>query len=187
MKRFFIIHRWAGGPEDDWRPWLKVELEKLGYEVHVPEMPGTETPVIEKWVEKITSVVGTPDAETYFIGHSIGCQAILRYLETVKEPVGGAIFVAGWFGLENLEDEDSKLIAKPWIERPIDLEHVKKVLPKSTLIISDEDPYGAFELNKKKFAEMGSKIVVLERAGHITSNDGFTELPEVLVQLGELL
>ena len=180
MKRVFIVHRWSGGPSDDWRPWLKSELEKLGYEVFVPEMPDTEVPVIEKWVSHLSQIVGIPDSQTYFVGHSIGCQAILRYLENVNELIGGAVFVAGWFNLENLEDEEVKEIARPWIETAIDLEKIKKVLPKSTLIISDNDPYEAFEENKNRFSLLGSKIIVLHNAGHITEGDGFTELPEVL-------
>lgn len=177
MKRVIIIHRWEGGPNDDWRPWLKTELEKFGYEVLIPEMPDTNTPVIEKWVSHSAEVVGEPDKDTYFVGHSIGCQTILRYLETVNVSVGGAIFVAGWFNLDNLENEEAKKTAKPWITHPINLAKVRQVLPKSTLIISDNDPYNCFEENKKKFEELGSKIIVLHNAGHITAEDGFTELP----------
>lgn len=177
MKRVFIVHRWAGGPADDWRPWLKSELEKDGYQVFVPEMPDTEAPVIEKWVNHLAQVVGVADSETFFVGHSIGCQTILRYLETVDTPVGGAVFVAGWFRLENLEDEETKAIALPWMETPIDAEKIKQVLSKSTLIISDNDPYGAFEENIQKFKELNTQIVVLPGAGHLTSHDGFLEAP----------
>ncbi len=187
MSRIIIVHRWGGGAEDDWRLWLKGELEKLGHEVLVPAMPETETPVIEKWVDHLAGVVGEPDKNTYFIGHSIGCQAILRYVETLIQPVGGAIFVAGWFSLENLEDEETRAVAKPWIEEPIDPVKVKQNLPKSVLLISDNDPYGAFEENKKKFAELGSKIIVVPKAGHLTANDGYTEFPELLEEITNLL
>lgn len=180
MKRVFLIHRWSGGPNDDWRPWLRMELEKKGYSVFTPEMPDTEVPVIEKWVNMIKEIVGTPDEETYFVGHSIGNQAILRYLEEIKAKVGGAVFVAGWFNLDNLEDEETKEIARPWIEKPVDIEKVKKVLSKSTLIISDNDPFGYFEYNKEKFFELGSKIIILHNAGHITDTSGYKELPEAL-------
>ncbi len=182
MKRIIIVHRWSGGPNDDWRPWLKAELEKIGYDVSVPEMPDTDEPVIEKWVNRLAEVVGVPDADTYFIGHSIGCQAILRYVETIEQPIGGALFVAGWFNLENLEDEETEAVAKPWIETPINSSKIKTVLPKSTLIISDNDPYGAFEENKQKFGELGSTVVVLHEAGHITEDDGFVEATDVLEQ-----
>lgn len=190
MKRVILIHRWSGGPQDDWRPWLKTELEKLGYEVLVPTMPDTEVPVIEKWVAHLAKVVNKPDSSTFFIGHSIGCQAIMRYLDAYKfwplETVGGAIFVAGWFDLKNLEDDEVAKIAEPWIKTPINLNKVKTVLPKSTLIISDDDPFNCFEENKIKFGELGSKIVTLHNAGHITENDGYTKLPEALEEIKSL-
>lgn len=189
MKRVFIIHQWMSGPDGDWRPWLKSELQKKSYEVFCSEMPDMDTPVIEKWVHHLSELVGIPDKETYFVGHSIGCQTILRYLENVSQPVGGAVFVAGWFDLKNLENEGEEIIstAKPWIETPINLKKVKGVLPKSTLIISDNDPYNAFEENKKKFSKLCSKIVVLQNAGHITAEDGFTKLPIVLYELESII
>jgi len=189
MKRVFIIHGWSGSPHEHWLPWLSSELVKKGCEILVPEMPNPDNPVIEQWVAKLSSVVGSPDKDTYFVGHSIGCQAILRYLDLHLEltrVVGGAVFVAGWFNLENLEDE-SKGIAHPWIEQPIHTTHIKAVLPKSSLIISDNDPYGAFEENKEKFEKLGSKILVLKNAGHICAEDGFTELPIALSELEEMM
>ena len=191
MKRVFIIHGWGGGPQNDFLPWLGKEFEKFGYQVFIPDMPDTETPVIEKWVKHLSEIVGIPDEQSFFIGHSIGCQTILRYLESVKVEVGGAVFVAGWFKLENLEvedaeDEDAKEVARPWIETSINLKKVAKALPKSTLIISDNDPYGAFEENKKKFRELGSKILVLHNAGHITADDGFSEAPVISKEFQKL-
>ena len=180
MKRVFIVHRWSGGANDDWRPWLKDNLESFGYQVFNLIMPDTHTPVIEKWVSHLAKEVGTPDEETFFVGHSIGCQTILRYLEMIDIKVGGAFFVAGWFDLINIEDEESREIARPWIENKIDLEKVKNILSKSFLFISDNDPYDCFELNKERFGEINSEIIVLPGAGHITDDDGFRELPILL-------
>jgi predicted alpha/beta hydrolase family esterase len=187
MKKVIIVHQWMAGADGDWRPWLKAELEKLGYKVLVPEMPDIETPVIAKWVNKLAEIAGKPDSDTYFIGHSIGCQTILRYLETINTPVGGAVFVAGWFNLENLEDEETAAIAKPWIETPINLEKIKAVLPKSTLIISDNDPYDCFEENKKKFSQIVTKEIIIPGAGHLTAEDGFTEMPQIIAELKTMM
>jgi len=191
MSRIIIIHRWSGGSEDDWRPWLRAELTKAGHEVLVPEMPERDLPVIEKWVGRLAEVVGKPDGDTYFVGHSIGCQAILRYLDAHRfaptETVGGAVFVAGWFNLKNLEDDEARTIARPWMERSIDVAKIKAVLPKSTLVISDNDPYDTFEENKQKFGELGSGIVVVHGAGHITADDGFVEASVVLSEVKKIL
>src|SRR3989338_6312903 len=95
MKTAIIVHGWEGSSQSDWMPWAKAALEQEGIKVVVPDMPHTEAPEISEWVEYLKSIVEAPDKDTYFIGHSIGCQAILRYLETLTAPVGGAIFVAG--------------------------------------------------------------------------------------------
>lgn len=187
MKKIIIVHGWSGASGKDWLPWLKSELEKKGHEVLVPDMPDPDEPVIEKWVAHLSETIGSTgsDGNTYFVGHSMGCQTILRYLERLpaETKTGGAVFVAGWFNLENLEDDEVRALAKPWLETPINLAKVKIMLPKSTLIISDNDPYDAFEKNKEKFSELGSKIVELHNTGHITAEDGFTELPQALSEL----
>src|SRR3972149_1809387 len=96
-KRVFIAHGWEGTPESGWFPWLKQELETRGFDVFVPQLPDTNHPRREKWVPALAEVVGVPDEQTYLIGHSMGCQTIARYLESLPEGVrvGGAIFVAG--------------------------------------------------------------------------------------------
>src|SRR3989344_4279335 len=182
MNRVFIVHGWGGAPDKEWIPWLKSELEKRGYEVISPLMPDSDAPEIDACVQHLSKAVGTPNKETYFIGHSIGCQAILRYLETIRQPVGGAVFVAGWFNLENLEDEESEEVARPWIKTPIDIARVKAVLPKSVLIISENDPYGALEENKRRFGDIMSHGVVLPNAGHITE----AKQPAILGQFLDL-
>ncbi len=183
MKRVVVIHRWEGGSHDDWRPWLKTGIENMGFEVLVPDMPDTDVPVIEKWVDKLKEAVGTPDSEIYFIGHSIGCQTILRYLETIDTKVGGALFVAGWFNLENLEDDEVAEIARPWIEISIDIEKIKRVLPKSILLISKDDPYGAFQENVDKFSQFVTHTSVFEHAGHFTESKD----PSILGQFENLV
>ena len=128
-KRAFIIHGWDGYPEEGWFPWLKKELENKEFEAIVPQMPDADAPEIGKWVQHLSNVVGTPDGQTFFVGHSIGCQTILRYLETLPSDaaVGGVVFVAGFFTLTNMEDDEVQAIAKPWLTRPIDYQKVLSV------------------------------------------------------------
>ncbi len=183
MKRVVIVHGWGGGSNNDWLPWIKTELEKMSYEVLVPDMPETDAPTIKKWVGTLAEVVGTPNPETYFIGHSIGCQAILRYLEAIDTEVGGALFVAGWFNLENLEDAEASEIAKPWIETPINFEKIKEVLPKSILLISKDDPYGAFQENVDTFSQFVTHTSIFDHAGHFNGS----QEPSILNQFGNLV
>lgn len=179
-KRVIIVHGWEGSPTSDWIGWATEAFREKGYEVIAPEMPDTDSPVIEKWVEYLKSVAGAVDESTYFIGHSIGCQTVMRFLEIVGVKAGGAIFVAGWFDLTNQSEEEVE-IAKPWITTPIDYKKVKDNLTKSIVILSDNDPYVPYEETKKNFeTRLGSEVVTVPGAGHITSDDGFGPFPQLV-------
>lgn len=187
-KRVFIVHGWDGSPKSDWNPWLKEELEAKGFEVHSPAMPNPEEPKIETWVPFLAKNVGIADEQTYFVGHSIACQTILRFLEKLPEnkKIGGAVFVAGFFTLTNLEDKETEEIAKPWIETPIDLKKVKSRLNKSIAIFSDDDPYVPLD-NQYDFREkIGSKIIIEHNMGHFNEGTGITQLPIALKSLLEI-
>ena len=174
IKHIVIVHGWDGSPTSDWIGWAADALTTKGYGVIAPIMPDTEHPVIEDWVNYLKSVVDRVDEHTYFIGHSIGCQAIMRFLETVDTKVGGAIFIAGWFNLQNLESREMDELAKPWIETPIDCAKVKANLARSVLVLGDNDPWVPYEETKNDFeTRLGSKVITIHGAGHFTSDDGF--------------
>ena len=92
MKTVYMVHGWSGSPESCWFPWLKKELENRGFRVEAPTMPNPDNPEINSWTSHLASIVGEADENTYFIGHSIGCQAIMRYAQSLNAPVGGAVF-----------------------------------------------------------------------------------------------
>lgn len=184
IKRVFIIHGWEGYPEEGWFPWLKKELEAKRFEVFVPQLPGARSPRINNWVLKLAEVVGTADKNIYFVGHSMGCQTIARYLETLPKgvKVGGAVFVAGFFKrLTKLEDDsDTQKTYKHWLNAPIDFEKVKSHLPKSIAIFSDNDPYVPFDNQDDFLNKLGSEIIIKQKMGHFSGRDGINELPVTL-------
>ncbi|MDQ5886012.1 MAG: hypothetical protein QG628_409 [Patescibacteria group bacterium] len=188
MKRVFIVHGWDGSPSEGWFPWLKSELEKRGYAAQVPAMPDSGNPKIEAWVGALAQLVGKPDGNTYFIGHSIGCQAILRYLSTLPKGsvVGGAVFVSGWFTLDLSKSEhgleEAMKVASPWLQTTIDTDAIRKVLKRSAALFSGTDVWVPIE-NKAMFeSRLGSetKVVACGGQGHFSGDDGVTELPEDL-------
>jgi len=187
QKRVFIIHGWEGSPQNSWFPWMKSELEIRGFVVEILSMPHPEIPTIEDWVNHLYSVVGKPDENTYFVGHSIGCQTILRYLEQFSEkPAGGVVCVAGFFRLLHLATDEEKEIAKPWLETAIDYAKVKQHAGRIIAIFSDDDP--DVDLGDKELFErhLGAKTIVEHNKGHFDDDAGIKELPSALNAVFEI-
>lgn len=189
MKRVFIIHGWGGNPDEPVLIWLDKQLSEKGLEVIRPAMPNPEKPKIEPWVNYLSQQVGTPDEETFFIGHSIGCQTILRYLESIKTKVGGTIFIAPWLTLKPSATAipEDMAIARPWLETPIDFAKIRTVLPKLFAVFSDNDEYVPVD-NERVFQDkLEAKTQMLHNRGHFSQGEGITEIPELLPEVVNMI
>lgn len=187
MKKAIIVHGWGGNPSGDWFPWLKEKLEAASYEVIIPEMPDSMHPKIDAWVSILQRLAGDIDKDTILVGHSIGCQTIMRFVENLPEgtKVGSIILVAAWLHLtdETWDEDYTQEIAKPWLETPIDFSEIKSHTDNIVCIQSDDDlyvPVSDAEIFEEK---LNAKIIFLKKAGHICAESGFTELPQVLDQV----
>ena len=184
MTRVFIVHGWGDKPGDHWMPWLKERLELKGFNVAAPAMPHTEAPVIGAWVSHLNrevGEVGEAGETTFYVGHSIGCQTIVRHLEQLPAggTVRGAAFVGPWFVLTNLSAEEEE-IAQPWIDTPIDFARVRSRLPELTAYFSDDNPYVALD-NQSLFEQrLGAHTRLLKGLKHMGVESGMTTFPELL-------
>ncbi len=189
IPRIFIIHGYLSHPEEAWLPWFKRELENEGFQVSLPAMPRPDHPVIADWIAFIDRLVGVPDASTYLVGHSLGCQAVLRYLETAGaagRSVAKTLLVAGIFPVgmslaEAVKATDGDPILVPWFRAGIDPGLVKPAAGECTVILSDNDPYIDLEQATTTFrATLDPRIVVVPGGGHFNEDDHLTQLPEAL-------
>lgn len=192
MKKVVIAHGWSGSPDEPMLKWLGNSLRSRGFEVIAPTMPNPDEPTIQEWVACLNESVGAVNEDTYFIGHSVGCQTVLRYLEQLppEAKVGGVVLIAPWFWLtlENLDEEEDPAIAKPWIETPIDFTKVISHTQKFTGIFSDNDPYVPLLQNETLLKEqLHAHTIVLHDRGHFAPYNNVTELPEALGVLEKII
>jgi predicted alpha/beta hydrolase family esterase len=176
VKRVYIIHAWDESPKSCWIPWLKRELEARSIEVFAPVMPNPAKPDLETWVGALSELVANPNESAYFVGHSIGCQTVLRYLGRLNsEQVGGAVFVAPWTHLVGL-GADSMQVAKHWIETPIDWSAAKQRCAKFTALFSDNDGWVPLSEERIFQDQLGAKTQVVDGAGHFDSIEQSDEI-----------
>lgn len=188
MKKVLIIHGWTGNPEEAMLKWLREQLTQKGFEVIAPVMPDTDYPTISAWVGYLSELAKDADENTYFIGHSLGCNTILRYLSAIGKKVGGVVLIAGFLKRITADFTSGEMeIARPWIETPIDFEKVKQSTNKIIAVLSDNDPHVMWEENKKLYEEkLNAKVVVEHSKGHFTEEDGVLENPSALSALLEI-
>ena len=186
MKKVYLIHGWGGSSRGGWCDWLREEVEEKGAKVIAFDMPETNSPKIDKWVGFLENNAKDFDGEIYFVGHSIGCQTIMRFLEKLPEDikVKGCVFVSGWFNLkeEASEDDEDLKIAKPWLETPIDFEKVKKHCDNFLAIFSDNDPYVPLS-DKELFKEkLNAEIIVKNNKEHFKEVEQIDEVLEFILK-----
>jgi len=185
VKKAYLIHGWDGNPKGPLFEWMGERLNEKGYEFVAPKMPNPEEPIIEDWLEKINYIVKDLGEKDIFIGHSVGCQAVLKYMETLKdEKISSVLLIAPWMHLDETtieeEGEEVKEIAKPWMETPINWEKIKNHCNNFICVFSDNDscvPISEMDLFKEN---LGAKTVLLKNKGHFDPNSGIKSLPEIL-------
>lgn len=184
MKKIYLIHGWGGTSNGGWFDWLKQEL-KYKAEVIAFNMPDTDHPKINAWVNHLKENIKEVNEETYFIGHSIGCQTIMRYLESLpnQAKVGGAVFVAGWFTLkpETYEDNAEEQIAKPWLNTPINFNKIKQHTNNFLALFSDNDPFVPLTDEAAFKKQLNAKTIIKTNHEHFNK---VTEIPEILDFIG---
>ncbi|MGC8538023.1 MAG: RBBP9/YdeN family alpha/beta hydrolase [Candidatus Micrarchaeia archaeon] len=188
--RVFIIHRWDGNPHTDWYKWLASALKDKGFETFVPKMPDPDKPIISAWVDAISQSSRYIDDHTYMVGHSIGCQAILRFLQGSQSGrIKGMLFIAPWLHLKDaaLSTETERTTAKPWLETPIDFSAIKSKVGSTRIVMAKEDPYVPVEDSKIFRAELDAKVNIMPLKVHFTEDDGYKELHVALNEFMKLI
>jgi predicted alpha/beta hydrolase family esterase len=189
MRKVYLVHCWGGTVTDGWYPWLAEKLREQHVGVVLAEMPDSDAPRIDKWVAKLSELVEGLSEAVFFVGHSVGCQTILRYLETqLPTTLGGVLLVAPWFDLLPAALSDgSDEIAAEWLQTPLDFAKVCQFTTSITAIFSDDDPYVSLEQVGFVQDRLKAKTLVVSGQGHISAEDDVTE-PEYLWQeLADLL
>lgn len=175
--RAVILHGLENNHEGNWFPWLKTELEKLGYEVWVPDLPGADRPNVERY-NRFLLGSGWDFSDNLVIGHSAGAVEILALLEALPEDtsVNTAIMVAvfksdlGWESLSDLRDLH------------FNYEKIKQKARQFIVIHSDDDPHCPLEGAQDIAEQLGSQMKIFHGMKHfsIHTDPRFTKFPELL-------
>lgn len=202
MVNIYSLHGWGSSPNDDFFPWLKKEIELNGYGFVAPHLPERYLPD-NNLISTLDNIIGRPNKNDYFIGHSAGAHLFLRYCEYLssrysrKVEIGGMILVAPFQKVNfkavkagiiqkllNSNDEQAiensteiidniKKVSDSWGKTPIYWEKIRGVSPNNICLFSTDDPF-IFQNEHSIFEKaLMAEIRIFKNAGHFNLKDGF--------------
>lgn len=183
MKNAIIFHGTGCNPNSFWQPYLKNELEKLGYSVSIPALPESNSPDIKKWLETALKETYTP--ETVIIGHSAGGPLTLSVLENITTPIKQAILVAGYARPKG-EKKPEKILQDSY-----NWGKIKSNVKNMYFINSDNDPWGCNDIEGRYLLDhLKGTLIIKKGEGHMGSdkmNQPYKQFPLLvkLIELGE--
>lgn len=179
IDRILLVPRWAGTAASDCYPWLAREVARraphVGFEV-APLLPAPDRPEIEACLAPLADLA---PARSLLVGHSVGCQVLLRALARLPDGVRAPalLCIAGWWTVDRPWDT-----LRPWIETPFDRSRAAARCGRIEVLLSDDDPYTSDtgETRRRFVEELGAAVRITPGRRHFNDPEEPAVLEAVL-------
>ena len=179
----FIIHGYGATINNHWFGWLQTQLEQRGIAaVRVP-MPDSTQPDFDRWQAALATHLGTPDAQTFYVAHSLGTISLLHYLTAARpRKIGGLVLVSAFGKRIPTLHEINGFNIDAYVDRcRIDFAAIARMAGnRIELISADDDTIVPVENTRYVAKELNGYLHIRATGGHFLDRDGFTQFPPVL-------
>jgi predicted alpha/beta hydrolase family esterase len=172
IKVIFIPGNGGGTPKDNWFPYLKRELIKLGVEVTDKDFPDNVLAPEKSWIPFLREL-GT-DENTILIGHSTGAIAAMRFAEDNK--ILGSVLVGVYHTDLGIEEEKQA----GYFDRLWNWEKIKKNQKWIAQFNSTDDPWIPIEEARFINEKLKTDYFEYTNQGHFGGDYFKEEFPEIV-------
>jgi uncharacterized protein len=197
--KFLYFHGSFGSPTENWAPYLKNEIEKLGHQFLAPQLPvdnwdvltergegsQSERQNLQNWMSAFDEFYvnhflnDLQNEKIFFVGHSLGNLFFLHVQEKYHLFVKAAFFVSPFLRkLNGVWQIDT--VNETFYKTDFDFSKIKGQIETSFTFYSDNDPYVPQDALKEFWTAMDSQPILISGGGHISKKSGFTEFPALL-------
>lgn len=176
MKKIKIILIHGNGnstPQDNWLPYIKSELTKLGFMVLAPQFPDVPLAREEYWIPFLKDELEA-DQDTILIGHSTGAIAAMRFAEEKK--LLGTVLVGAY--ATDLGIEREKLSG--YFNRPWNWPAIKNNQQWIIQFASTDDPWIPIDEPRFINQKLNSEYHEFTTQGHFGGDYDKKEFPELV-------
>lgn len=181
--RIIFVHGYTASHLADWYPNISKELDALGVDYVVPDLPGDKKPHAKDWLDIIDMEVKKADKPVVLVGHSLGTRAVLLYLDMYKQPVKSVFLIAAFANwTENAKRRDESYA--DFFEYKLNIGAIKKLCSQFVVIHSADDDSIDYKQGQEIAKDLDAKLVTAEDRGHLFDP---SNAPFVLSQLRQEL
>jgi len=163
-------------PTDNWFPYLKTELEKMGIDAVAPEFPDPQLARACYWLPFLENELKA-DENTIIIGHSSGAIAAMRYAESHR--ILGSVLVGTYHtDLKNDYEKLSGYFNTPW-----NWEAIKKNQQWVIQFGSSDDPWIPIEEARFVHDKLSTDYYEFVDQGHFGGDYFKPTFPEALIAI----
>lgn len=185
MKNVFIIHGFQASPKSHWFPWLKQEVERLGFYCQILALSDSLNPQYTVWKADLANQLQMLDEESIIIAHSLGCISVLDYLSEAlsSKKIKAFIGVSGF---------SERLQTLPELNEFIQCADLKDGLLRMQIqqrhvIFSSDDAYVSAPMTIHLGQLLNAQMLEIKSAGHFLASDGYVEFPQLWERLQRIL
>ncbi len=181
MKNAVILHGTDGSSKSNWIPWLKEELEIIGYEVWAPDLPNAQAPNEDAYTRFVAQANFPFNEDTIIIGHSSGAVAALKLLPKIGVRVKATFLVAPF------EDDLGWPNLKGMFLKPFDFERIRMNGGDMYFFGSDDDPYVPLQQVDHVALQCAGTLVPMPGQGHfnLEHSADYRQFPKLLGKIKE--
>jgi leucyl-tRNA synthetase len=147
--KYVLLHGYTGHASDARWQWIRRELEALGHEVIIPELPNTDDPSEEEQVE-VALHATEYDERTVLFGHSLGATVAMKVVEKLTAPISRLVLAGA---VVNPRFKDKKRPFEKKFSWRFDPEAIKKNA-KSITVLHDPRDYAITEKQRQLIENM---------------------------------
>lgn len=164
--RIIFIHGYTASRLSDWYPAISKELDRLGIDYKIPDLPGGLYPHAKNWLDILHKVISKNKKELILVGHSLGSRTALLYIDKYMPKVEKVFLIAAFTNdTANAERNDGKAYPD-FFEYRINLEKIKPQVGKFIVIHSRDDSSIPFKQGSRIAKDLGAKLVPFDGRNH---------------------
>ncbi len=179
MKNVLLVHGFNGIPKIF--DYFKEELERLGYNVIMPEFPVREEITVEGYYKVFDKYKDYFNKDLIVVAHSIGNPMFIKYISKYNLMVGKYISLAGFS--KDFYNEGKYVLnekVKLTILNDNEKEAAKRLVDNRYSIYSDSDHLVPINLLEEFCKDINSVSMPMEGIGHMGKKSGLESLPIVI-------